>query len=332
MEIRRTLPKPYEKSIKPAMSFEVDISHQKYREAIVAVDGWLESDDGRILTNVYEVVQQGKSSEVGAVASKFDDQFKEVLHQTMLVAPLDRKALVYMEKRRMENVKRDLFLALSLNVRAVVSLAHISHLHMTEGTTVHSASGRTLDGRILAYAHDPRFTSEYTNLWIISGTSGPFFLSLQQQHLRKEGIRINAVDWIQDFAPKLELGEYFIVEIPKGKVIEKAWNYAKKAEECYRQWDTKGAYANCRDAGKLLNSKVKSTFRNNPAIKKWRRAIEKFEKLTSMDLHEEDIKQEEPKGEISIGRPETEHILIVTKALIKYTEELLQERIDQPIA
>jgi hypothetical protein len=46
--------------------------------------------------------------------------------------------------------------------------------------------------------------------------------------------------------------------------------------------------------------------------------------LTSLDLHEEDIKEEEPKGEVTIGKPETEHILIVTKALIKYAEELLQ--------
>jgi hypothetical protein len=45
-----------------------------------------------------------------------------------------------------------------------------------------------------------------------------------------------------------------------------------------------------------------------------------------MDLHTEDIEEQVPKGEISIGRPETEHILIVTKALIKYAEELLQEK------
>jgi len=50
------------------------------------------------------------------------------------------------------------------------------------------------------------------------------------------------------------------------------------------------------------------------------------ETLTSMDLHEEDIKEQEPKGEIFIGRSDTEHVLIVTKALIKYAEELLQEK------
>jgi hypothetical protein len=45
-----------------------------------------------------------------------------------------------------------------------------------------------------------------------------------------------------------------------------------------------------------------------------------------MDLHTENITEEVPKGEICIGRPETEHVLIVTKALIKYAEELLQEK------
>lgn len=45
-----------------------------------------------------------------------------------------------------------------------------------------------------------------------------------------------------------------------------------------------------------------------------------------MDLHKEEITKEKPEGAILVGRPEVEHILIVTKALIKYAEELLQEK------
>ena len=77
--------------------------------------------------------------------------------------------------------------------------------------------------------------------------------------------------------------------------------------------------------GSLLEREIKKKFKNDPIIKKWKRAIGKFENLTSMDLHEEDISQEKPSGKITVGRPETEHVLIVTKALIKYAEELLKE-------
>lgn len=45
-----------------------------------------------------------------------------------------------------------------------------------------------------------------------------------------------------------------------------------------------------------------------------------------MDLHKEEITKEKPEGAILVGKSEVEHILIVTKALIKYAEELLQEK------
>jgi len=224
-------------------------------------------------------------------------------------------------------------LTLNLNVKILGSRATLSHLHMIEEnrrlppTEIITSSGRKTMGKRVLYAHDPGFTTAYSNLWLISGNGSPTFLSINEILLRKEGIRIPSTDWIYDYAPKLELGKYFIVEIPKGKkVVKKAWEYVEKAEECYRQLDTKGVYAHCREVGKVLEKAVKNKFKNVPTIKKWRRAIEKFEKLTSLDLHEEDIKEEVPKGEISIRRSDIEHILIVTKALIKYAGELLQEK------
>lgn len=222
-----------------------------------------------------------------------------------------------------------------MNVRGVFSRAKLSHFHEIDHAStglppqvkVFSASGNRKEGRILAYAHDSQFSTQFTNLWILSGDGSPIFLGVNSQNIKKEGIRIASTDWIHDFAPKLGLGEYFIVEIPRGKeTVRKAWDYVEKAEECSRQFDTKGVYANCREVGVLLTKVTKEKLENKPAIKKWKRAIDKFETLTSMDLHTEDITEQVPKGEISIGRPETEHVLIVTKALIKYAEELLQEK------
>ncbi len=59
--------------------------------------------------------------------------------------------------------------------------------------------------------------------------------------------------------------------------------------------------------------------------KKWHKAMAKFESLASLDLHIEEIKGQKPEGEVKVGKSDTEHILIVTKALIKYAEELLKE-------
>lgn len=334
MQIKNVVTRPYEKSIPPGLSFEVDIEHIKFQEVIVNISGWVESDDGKVIANIVEVLpDKVKSNELAARGSSLDSMFTKTVYHTILVSPLRRDVLNYIEKRRLGNTKRDIYLTLNLNVKILESRATISHLHIIEegvrspSTEIITSSGRKTLARKIVYAHDPSFSTAYSNLWPISGNGKPIFLSINEISLRKEGIRIHSPDWIYDYAPKLELGEYFIVEIAKGKMtIKKAWEYVEEAEECYRQCDTKGAYANCREVGKVLSQAVKKKFKSSPPIKKWKRAIDKFETLCSLNLHLEDIKEQEPRGEISIGKAETEHILIVTKALIKYAEELLQEK------
>lgn len=129
MQIKNVVVKPCDNTIHPAISFEVEIVHTKYREGLVSVDGWLESDDGKILANVFEVIPKEKLSEIGASDSIFDSKFKETVYNSTLIASLDEKAVVYIEKRRLVNEKRDVFLTLSLNIKSIVSKANISHLH-----------------------------------------------------------------------------------------------------------------------------------------------------------------------------------------------------------
>jgi len=330
MEIRNIIPRPYEESISPAIIFEVDIVYTKLREAIINVEGWLESDDGKILAKIEGILEKVKISELGASNSIRDSLIKETVYKTELIALLDAKALNHIETRRMANEKREVNLALNLNVRSLLSNALISHFHEIDSKSIglpthvkiFPDSGKRATGQILAYGSDSQFSTNFRNRWIISGDSGPIFLFVNSQNVRKD-CSINLIDWTQEYLPKLGLGEYFIIELPKGKkVFREAWKYIEKAEECGRQMNTKGAYANCREVGNLLQKSIKSKFLKNPIIKKWKRAIQKFEYLTSLDLHEVDIEAEEPKGKISIGRPEVEHILIVTKALVKYAEEL----------
>jgi len=334
MQIKSVELKPYDNSISPALSITIEVALTKFREGILSVQGRLESDDGKILSNLIEVEQKTPNPiEIGARGSSWDSKFQETTCTLTLVAPLEKKAVDYIEDRRLTDRKRDVHLKLDLNVKSVVNKAEISHMHRVEPPTprypsikFQSASGRKIDGAPILYGYDSKFTSSYTNLWVLSGNGSPVFLALGFENLKHE-LRIAATDWIHDFAPRLELGEFFIVEIPKGKkYIKKAWSYVEKAEECFRQWDTKGAFANCREAGTVLNEQIRKKLKNEPSLKKWKRAFEKFEKLTSLDLHIEDIKKETPRGEISIGRADTEHMLIVAKALIKYTEELLQEK------
>lgn len=230
--------------------------------------------------------------------------------------------------------KGNVKLILNLHVKFLKSRTLISHLHAIEperiGLTpkVRLSSGWEGTGKIVVYAYDSGFTAEATNQWVLSGDGKPVFLELMECPLKAE-IIISSSDWIYDYAPKLGLGEYFVVEIPKGRmVIQAAWSYIEKAEECFRRWDTKGVYAYCREAGTLLDKEIKNKFGDSFIYnERWGRAFAKFEHLASLDLHIENIKksQKYKEEEIKVGRSDAEHLLIITKALIKYTEELLQE-------
>jgi len=331
MKIEKAIPKVYEKSVLPSIAFELEISHVKYKEAIIGVNGWLETDDGKIIASINEHNGTSKASEIGARGSKFDSEFKEKIYRTRVIAQLSKQALNYIEKRRMADKKGDVKLNLYLDVKYLQSRAEISDTFLVDPKKIGLREIRIQtsrgyeSGKIIAYADDPEFSSKWSDRWIISGSGNHVFLEVREELLKKD-IRISSSDWIHDYAPNLGMGEYFVVEIPKGeKVIKEAWDYVEKAEKCFRTWDTKGVFANCREVGKLLDKVIKNKFKDSPTIKKWKRVIEKFNYSASLDLHIEEIKEEKPEGDIKIGKAEAENILIVTKALIKYAEELLKE-------
>ncbi|MCW3132422.1 MAG: hypothetical protein N2V73_06880 [Candidatus Methanospirare jalkutatii] len=332
MRIEKITHNPYDKSVLPSIVFEIEIKHKKYQEAIIGVYGWLETDDGKIIASINEIPKESKAGELGARGSYLDKDFKEEIYKTKVIAQLTKQALDYIEKRRGADRKKNVNFILNLIVKYIHSRAVISPSYLINPEEIGlnkiqvSTSRGEEKGEIIVYVSDDKFRTSYTNRWIISGDGGPVFLEVREQLLKKD-VTISSVDWIYDYVPKFGMGEYFIIEIPKGeKIIKEAWDYVEKAEECFRTWDTKGVFANCREVGELLDKTISNKFKNSPTIKKWKRAIGKFEYSASLDLHVEEIsKKEKPEGDIKIGRAEAEHILIITKALIKYAEELLKE-------
>jgi len=340
MEIKQILCKPYEKSLFPSLKFDVEISYAKYQEAIIYIDGWIETDDGKIIAEIKEARQDISipPCSLSAYGSSFDSHFEENIYKTILIAILNNVALKHIDNRRMMNRKGDVILNLILNVREVDNKARISFIHEIEPNQIgiekkeiFTENGKTSNWYILAYASLPNFSSSTQNRWILSGDGNPIFLEIKGQTLKKK-INIGLADWLHDYAPNLGLGEYFIVEIPKGmKLIKDAWVYIEKAEKCFRIWDTKGVYANCRECGKLLDRALQEKLgKDSFAYKeRWGRTYKRFKNMSfsdfaSLDLHIEDIKKSQRYHleEIKIDKPDVEHVLIVTKALIKYAEQL----------
>lgn len=135
--------------------------------------------------------------------------------------------------------------------------------------------------------------------------------------------------WVAKVLPALGYREYFLVEIPKrGKqVIQAAWNLVAKADDAFARWDTKSVYAHCREVGTLLERTVKEKLggASFAYAEKWSRANEKFNHFASLDLHLEDIHRSAKygTGDVKVNKADAEHLLIGTKSLVKYAEELL---------
>ena len=336
MRILNIEAKPHEETVSPSISFAVQIGHVRYGEAIFGVSGWLRTDDGKIVASLNEnPPEKPKVQEVGARETIHDRDFKEESYETEIVSLLERQALEHIEKRRMIDRKGDVKLTLCLNVRFAESRASISHSFLVKPENVGlpefkvQTSRRPESAEIVVYTYDSQFSSSYTNRWLISGRGSPVFISMKEQSLSRT-VRIPSTDWIHDYAPKLGLGEYFIVEIPKGKkIIENAWGYIEKAEECFRRWDTKGVFANCREAGSLLDRLVREKFGKDSFSYKeaWGRTYQRFGHLASLDLHLEDIRKSQRYHieDVTIGKEDTEHVLIITRALVKYAEEMLRK-------
>lgn len=88
-------------------------------------------------------------------------------------------------------------------------------------------------------------------------------------------------------------------------------------------------YGNCREPGVLLDRSIKDKF--GPSgfsyLIRWKRAYDGFADLASWSLHLEDLKRS-PKyspASVQTNKSDAEHVLLRTKELLKYAEEILED-------
>lgn len=330
--------KPSDLYIQPCLLFAGEITYADRREAILAMDGHLRTDDNRIISEIKEIPTDESRGEkyLAARGTSYDNLFVEKKQKIQFIAPIDKIGLNYIEDRRLK-IGGDVKLNLSINVRYLLNRAVVSNIYKIKprdlglnDIKVRISDGIDKRGDLLASAYDTKYSSNVVNLWPISGDSGPIFLSLKAEVLTNEWI-IAQSDWIKGYASQLGLGRFYVIELKKEeKKIEKAWSYLSKADECYLHWDLKGVYANCRELMPLVNKLIEEEYGKDSFIYKerWGRAVGRFEHLVSLALHIEEMHNSGKYNweEIEIRKAEADHIILVSKALIKYAEDLIQER------
>lgn len=133
--------------------------------------------------------------------------------------------------------------------------------------------------------------------------------------------------WVSKILPDLGGGKYFLVEIPESsRILTKAWEYIDEAERALGMWDVAAIASRCREVGDLLDRELGQKLGDSYGYKeRWGRAFNLLKHLASLGLHNEDISKDYPRENVKTTRADAELLIVVTKSLVKFAEEILKE-------
>jgi len=294
-----------DKSISPGLQFtlKVNFSDPAY-EIPIHIDGLLLSEDDTIIATLstHELQQsQTTPSEMTLVRAR---------------------DLTYLDREFNRSLQRDINLIAWLNKESIDRINILRQKY--DGDVFFKIQLSIITFYFNIALNRNGFSTSIENGWLLSSYKEPYFLKVYK-YVDNTTVKIVESEWIKKFAPKLGLGTYFIVEVPAKGVLKDAWSLVEEAEEAFNRWDINSVYAKCREVGFLLDNLIQQSNLNDFVKKeKWRRAYGRFENLASLGLHIEELKKSpnyKPE-DIKITPEDCRHLLIITKSLIKYAEDL----------
>ncbi len=326
-------------AVMPSLLIPVTLDFVNSRQAILRIEGFLKSEDDKILASVHEfskdlIMQLGASD-----TSQDSNRFQNRKYSTTLIAELNERTLQHLEDVRKRNALRNVVLKLTLLVNILESNVVISHLweippqnlpQMRQALDVRTSRG-VAPMSLIGYAYDPSYGGpDRTNLWILSANGGPDFMKVQTLKIETSH-SVKSSDWIQLLSPKLGLGKHVIVELSMNvDGMPDALEYLRKAEQAYMTWDSKSVFAHCRELGTLLDNKIKQEYGKDSFAysERWGKAYANFSTWASLDLHIEDIRQKKTQfGDTArVADSDAEAIINFSKALLKLASEMLKNR------
>jgi hypothetical protein len=317
-----------EKQLYPTLLFTVKIEHTQYQQGILSVEGWLKAKDGMLLARLTEKPME-RRQEIWARGTNTENLITTVGINVELVGQLDSISLERINNDRINDPLRDVNLKLELRVALIESSATVAHLFATPppptlGKVDAQTSAGPKEAKLVLSTHDSHFVGVNADNWILSGRGGPSFLNVRT--IKEEcAHRIRAADWLADYTPKLGLGKYITLEIPSdGEMFQECMSHLSKAEEAFMRWDAKGVFSNCREIGSLLDKRLEQSLGAESFAYKerWGRG---FNHWASLDLHNEEIKNKYPTQDVSAKKSDAEVLLLTTKIMMKFAQELLEE-------
>jgi len=212
----------------PAINASINIEYRVNQEAPINLTGNLYFQE-KLIGMLEPKLTPSQEFYIGPTDynRKFDSKNLEI----QLACVLDNKIVSYMNEVRKSSQKGDVELRIELTLTYLLNKAMVSYIYeiiTTEPTfprdlipSVEKKFGTDnfSSVSILLYAY-PRvggYQPNRTNLNLISSTGlGPNdgYLSIKTEQ-KNIPYTIKSSDWVHDFLPKLGIGEYEIIEVPK---------------------------------------------------------------------------------------------------------------------
>lgn len=210
---------PLTNFLEPALGFPLVLSYNSL-EIPLSLNGLLLAEDGKVLAQLTELNDVRGPRSIGGLGSQGtskDNQLSKVSeHQASLVAHVSKGALDHLENVRDRNKKGDVVFKLNLKARILNSTCVTPPVQLKQFTDLAlpvPAHLQQTAGQMMMYGSPRDYVPNAGNLWLISGTNGPVFLTVDDVQCEQQKT-IHASDWVHDFAPQLGIGRFLIAEIP----------------------------------------------------------------------------------------------------------------------
>jgi hypothetical protein len=236
------------KTIEPTISFRLGVSCRDAQQVVVAVSGGLFMPSDTFVGPAFEWPKQDSDDQglQAALPNAGERQKRE--HWWMLAVRLGRRQLDHIESTRERDHKKDVHLDLEVSVRVLSSTA--------EPWPMGEVEAKIQPGVRLVATVNP--TNARRVLMESDGYQGSFLrFKTIMSSIRH---RIPSADWVHEFAPKLGLGTFEVVEIPDpsdlkgdlGERMAKAFEAARKARQSLRAGEWEDVCQDLRQVWELL--------------------------------------------------------------------------------
>ncbi|TGM74407.1 hypothetical protein EHR01_10640 [Leptospira mtsangambouensis] len=318
MKITEIIPSIIKNSLQPTIKFDISIEFDSNTCLPINYHSSIFTTDKKFISNLEKIslFENNRTNTLSNTLSRGAGRRENLeIFSISLVWRISNVELEYLENLRNEG---------NLKLNITTSINYLENNFSISNIKYGKIRDQNIDKDILFYEYDANYHPLHTDMNLISVNSNRDFLKSKTETINYS-LEIKSSDWLNDFAPNLGLGNFFVIKIPtNNNTLKNAWNYIRNGEKSLLECNYKGVLANCRECISAIDKNVKSNsfYQRNFFFKeKWNRKISHY---LSLGLHLEDIN--ESSEEIhSISKADAHFALFSTKAFLNYYEEIRQD-------